>query len=55
MEDRHTTPREIAEMNIEHLSRLLQTPLDGPKRASVERLLSEEKAKLAALSADRRK
>ncbi|HET7885276.1 MAG TPA: hypothetical protein VFL62_03520 [Bradyrhizobium sp.] len=53
MADRHSTPREIAELNIEHYSRLLQTTPEGPARASVEKLLAEEKAKLAALSPDR--
>lgn len=49
MRDRHTTPREIAELNIAHYARLLQTPLDGPTRATVERLLAEEKARLSTL------
>ncbi len=49
MGDEFTTPREIAELNIEHFSRLLQTPLDDQTRQTVERLLAEEKAKLAGL------
>ncbi|MGP8233470.1 MAG: hypothetical protein ACLQL2_12535 [Methylovirgula sp.] len=47
MGDEFTTPREIAELNIEHFSRLLQTALDEQTRKIVERLLAEEKAKLA--------
>lgn len=50
MGDEFTTPREIAELNIEHFTRLLETPLDDQTRQTVERLLAEEKAKLAALS-----
>lgn len=49
MGDEFTTPREIAELNIEHFSRLLRTPLDDPTRKTVERLLADEKAKLADL------
>jgi hypothetical protein len=49
MGDDFTTPREIAELNIEHFSRLLRTPLDEQTRKTVERLLTEEKAKLAEL------
>jgi hypothetical protein len=55
MEDRYTTALEIAEMNIEHYSRLLKTSLDGPARTTIEKLLAEEKAKLATLSAARLK
>ncbi len=47
MGDEFTTPREIAELNIEHFSRLLRTSLDEQTRQTVERLLAEEKAKLA--------
>ncbi len=50
MGDEFTTPREIAELNIEHFSRLLRTPLDAETRQTVEKLLAEEKAKLAGLS-----
>jgi hypothetical protein len=49
MGDDFTTPREIAELNIEHFSRLLRTSLDEQTRKTVERLLAEEKAKLAEL------
>ena len=42
-----TTPREIAKLDIEHFSRLLRTSLDEQTRKTVERLLAEEKAKLA--------
>jgi hypothetical protein len=45
-----TGPREIAELNIQHFTKLLQTPLDERTRATVARLLAEEKAKLAKLS-----
>ena len=47
--DKFTSPRGIAELNIEHYSKLLQTSLDEQKRTTVERLLAEEKAKLASL------
>jgi hypothetical protein len=53
MEDRYTTACEIAEMNIEHYSRLLESSLDVPARTTIEKLLAEEKAKLATLSAAR--
>ena len=49
MRDRQTTPREIVELNIAHYTRLLETPLDGPTRATIEKLLAEEKAKLRNL------
>jgi hypothetical protein len=49
MGDEYTTPREIAELNIEHFSRLLRTSLDDQTRRTVEKLLAEEKAKLAGL------
>lgn len=49
MDDRFTSPRGIAELNIEHYCRLLQTALDEQTRARVEKLLEEEKAKLAKL------
>ncbi|MGY8676228.1 hypothetical protein Q2941_00185 [Bradyrhizobium sp. UFLA05-153] len=49
MENSFTGPREIAQLNIEHYSRLLQTPLDERTRGTVERLLAEEKSKLANL------
>jgi hypothetical protein len=45
-----TSPREIAELNIEHLSKLLQTDIDGEKRRVVEKLLAEEREKLRKLS-----
>jgi hypothetical protein len=49
MADKFTSPREIAELNIEHYSKLLRTSLDEKTRALVERLLAEEKAQLAKL------
>lgn len=49
MDDKFTSPRGIAELNIEHYSKLLQTSLDEQTRARVEKLLDEEKAKLAKL------
>ena len=49
MVDKFTSPREIAEMNIVHFTRLLQTSLDEKTRATVEKLLEEEKTKLANL------
>jgi hypothetical protein len=47
-----TSPRKIAQLNIAHFSALLQTPLDDPTRATVKKLLAEEKAKLAKLAAE---
>ncbi len=44
-----TSPREIAELNIEHLSKLLQTNLDDEKRQAVEKLLAREREKLKKL------
>jgi len=49
MADVFTGPREIAQLNIEHYSRLLRTPLDERTRIIVEKLLADEKAKLANL------
>jgi len=46
MADDFTSSRRIAELNIEHFTRLLQTPLDQQTRKTVERLLAEERAKL---------
>lgn len=40
----------IAELNIEHYRKLLSTETEPSKRAMLERLLAEEKAKLAALT-----
>ena len=54
MESRFTSPREIAQLNIEHYSGLLQTSLDGKTRMTVGQLLAEEKAKLAELSSVQR-
>lgn len=48
MADDFTTPRRIAELNIEHFTRLLQTPLDEQTRKIVERLLVAERARLAS-------
>ena len=41
-------PVEIAKANIEHFRELLQTETDAKKRGVLERLLAEEKLKLAA-------
>ena len=40
----------VAELNIEHYRKLLVTETEPSKRATVERLLAEEEAKLAALT-----
>lgn len=40
----------IAEMNVEHFRKLLTTDLDEVRRSTVQRLLSEEEAKLVRLS-----
>lgn len=53
MTDDFTSPREIALLNIAHYKRLLQTSLDGKTRATTERLLAEEEAKLAKLPESR--
>jgi len=47
MADNFTSPREIARLNVEHYTKLLQTPLNEQTRKIVEKLLAEEKAKLA--------
>ena len=47
MGDKFTSPREIAQLNIERYSKLLQTSLDEVTRTTVEKLLANEKAKLA--------
>jgi hypothetical protein len=49
MTDKFTSPTELAKLNIEHFNRLLQTPLDGQKRATIEVLLAQEKAKLKTI------
>ena len=38
---------EIAKANIEHFKKLLETETDEQKRSVLERLLAEEKSKLA--------
>ncbi len=43
-------PNWIAKANIEHFRRLLETETDPKKRAVIERELSEEEQKLAALT-----
>lgn len=40
----------VAKLNIEHFRRQLAAEGDGPRRQTLERLLAEEEAKLAALS-----
>jgi hypothetical protein len=49
MTDKFTSPRGIAELNIAHYTKLLQTPLDQQSRRTIEKLLAEEKTKLAQL------
>ena len=39
----------VAQLNVEHYRKLLCTETDPTKRATMERLLAEEEAKLAAL------
>jgi hypothetical protein len=39
----------IAQLNIEHFRKKLATEQDAEKRATLQRLLAEEEAKLAAL------
>ena len=53
MGDKFTSPREIAQLNIEHYSKLLQTSLDEVTRTTVEKLLANEKAKLAMVPDER--
>jgi hypothetical protein len=49
------TPDWVANANIEHYKKLLEAETDAEKRAHLEKLLSEEEAKLAALrQAERR-
>lgn len=49
-----TSPRVIAELNIEHYTSLLKTSLDEQTRKTVENLLAQERAKLAKLLKDER-
>ena len=39
----------VAQLNIEHYRKLLSTETDQTKRTTLQRLLAEEEAKLAAL------
>ena len=39
---------QVANANIEHFKKLLETEMNGPKRNVLERLLAEETSKLAA-------
>lgn len=41
--------------NIEHFKKLLQTEKDPQKRATIERELAEEEAKLAALNNEKKR
>jgi hypothetical protein len=50
MNEKFTSPQEIIQLNIEHYSNLLKTPLDEQTRLTVEGLLAAEKAKLAELA-----
>jgi hypothetical protein len=47
--------RTVARLNVEHYRKLLVTELDETKRRTLQRLLAEEEAKLAALEGDRPK
>jgi hypothetical protein len=49
MDGKITSARAIAELNIEHYSKLLRTSLDEQTRATVITLLAEERAKLVRL------
>lgn len=42
-------PEEIANANIAHFKKLLETETDAERRAAIERLLAEEELKVAAL------
>ncbi len=55
MADDFTSPREIAQLNIEHFTRLLKSPLDEQTRKTVEGLLAAEMAKLADPPSARRR
>jgi hypothetical protein len=46
--------RTIVELNIQHYQRLLKTETDLSKRQTIAKLLAEQEAKLAQLSADQR-
>jgi hypothetical protein len=50
MNDDFASPRDIARLNIEHYGKLLSSPLDEQTRRTVEKLLADERAKLAELS-----
>jgi hypothetical protein len=50
MSAKSSGPREIAELNIEHFRKLLQTTRDEEKRKVIARLLAEELDKLAKYS-----
>jgi hypothetical protein len=53
MADAFTSPRVIAQLNIEHYRSLLRTSLDERTRVTVEKLLADEEAKLASLPESR--
>jgi hypothetical protein len=46
-----SSPITIVQLNIEHYRRLLETETDESKRQTIAKLLAEEEAKLAKLSA----
>jgi hypothetical protein len=48
------SPRNIARLNVEHYHRLLATETDPIKRATVEKMLAEEEAKLRVLGEGKR-
>jgi hypothetical protein len=49
MDRNSVSPSEIAKLNVEHFQKLLHTSPHGPMRTTIERLLVEEKAKLAKI------
>ena len=46
--------RTIVELNIQHYRELLKTETDPSKRRTIAKLLAEEEARLAKLSAEER-
>jgi hypothetical protein len=49
------SPKNIARLNIDHYRRLLATETDPSKRAIIQKLLSEEEAKLRSLEDERKR
>jgi hypothetical protein len=50
-----TSPIAIVQLNIEQYRKLLKTEADGSRRQTIAKLLAEEEAKLAELSARKQK